>query len=119
MDANFFYYSIYDIFIQRQPRALVHPYTVSLKRTSPQKLLTGFLPNFTGMFLRVKKFSSPYRKTRPVERYRCLSASSCLITFGFVSLDSEIKHFPVYSRMFFKSYIDDQKHQIMIFFFPI
>ena len=31
-------YSIYDRFIQRQP--------------CPQKLLTGFLPNLTGMFLK-------------------------------------------------------------------
>ena len=27
-----------------------------LQRTSPQKLLTGFLPNFTGMFLRWSSF---------------------------------------------------------------
>ena len=47
MDANFFYYSIYDGFIQRQPRAFVNFF---FKKTSPQKLLTGFLPNFTGMF---------------------------------------------------------------------
>ena len=52
MDANFFYYSIYDRFIQRQPcvciRALVNFFFEKLLRNS----LTGFLPNFTGMFLR-------------------------------------------------------------------
>ena len=40
MDANFFYYSIYDRFIQRQPCACMHLLTFSLKKTSPQKLLT-------------------------------------------------------------------------------
>ena len=41
-------------------------------KTSPQKLLTGFLPNFTGMFLRksLKTSLHHYRKSRPVERYR-------------------------------------------------
>ena len=56
MDANFFYYFIYDRFIQRQPCAYmhecVHLLTFSLKKTSPQKLLTGFLPNFIVVFLR-------------------------------------------------------------------
>ena len=38
-------------------RASVHPFVracghkLCLLKTSPQKLLTGFLPNFTGMFL--------------------------------------------------------------------
>ena len=43
-----------------------------------QKLLTVFLPNFTGMFLRYRlKISLHcYRKIRPVERYRRSSASS-------------------------------------------
>ena len=49
MDANFFYYSFYDRFIQRQPCACVRKLFI-LK--SSQKLLTGFFPNFTGMFLR-------------------------------------------------------------------
>ena len=49
MDANFFYYSIYDRFIQREPCACVCK--LFLLKTFPQKLLTGFLPNFTGMFL--------------------------------------------------------------------
>ena len=49
MDADFFYYSVYDRFIQRQPFACVRK--LFLKKTS-QKLLTGFLPNFTGLFLR-------------------------------------------------------------------
>ena len=43
MDANFFNYSIYDRFIQRQPcvcvHACVHLLTFSLKKTFPQKLL--------------------------------------------------------------------------------
>ena len=49
MDANFFYYSIYDRFIQRQPCALV--YKLFFSKTS-WKLLTGVLPNFAGVFLR-------------------------------------------------------------------
>ena len=50
MDVNFFYYSIHDRFIQRQPCAWVHACIskLFLSKTSPQKLLTGFLPNFTG-----------------------------------------------------------------------
>ena len=55
MDANFFYYSIYDRFIQRQScagmHACVHLLTFSLKKTS-QKLLTVLLPNFIVVFLR-------------------------------------------------------------------
>ena len=55
MDTNFFYYSMYDKFIQRQPcaymRACVHLLTFSLKKL-PQKLLTGLLPNFIVVFLR-------------------------------------------------------------------
>ena len=53
MDANFFYYSIYDRFILRQPCVCVHAFVnFFFKKASPQKLLIGFLPNFTGMFLR-------------------------------------------------------------------
>ena len=53
MDANFFYYSIYDRFIQRQTHACVRAsVNFFFKKASPQKLLTGFLPNFTGMFFR-------------------------------------------------------------------
>ena len=56
MDADFFYYSVYDRFIQRQPCACVHArvhlLTFSLKKTSPQKLMTGLLPNFIVVFLR-------------------------------------------------------------------
>ena len=49
------------------------------KKTSPQKLLTGLLPNFIVVFLRQRLKSSlhRYRKIRPVERYRRSSASSC------------------------------------------
>ena len=46
MDVNFCYYSIYDSFIQRQPCACMHVFVNFLFETSPQKLLTGFLPNF-------------------------------------------------------------------------
>ena len=48
-----------------------------LYKTS-QKLLTGFLPNSTGMFLRqrLKTSLQRYRIIRPVERYRRSSASS-------------------------------------------
>ena len=56
MDANFFYYSIYDRFIQRQPcvRACMCAFVNFFfkKETSPQKLLTGLLPNFLVVFLR-------------------------------------------------------------------
>ena len=54
MDANFFYYSIYDRFIQRQPcacmracmHACVHLLTFSLKKKkTSKKLVTGLLPN--------------------------------------------------------------------------
>ena len=69
MDANFFYYFIYDRFIQRQPCACISKFFF---KTSPQKLLTRFLPNFTGMFLRKRLKTSlhHYRKSRPVVRYR-------------------------------------------------
>ena len=54
VDADFvimyLLYIIYDIFVQRQRRACVR--RLFLEKTSPQKLLTGFLPNFSGMFLR-------------------------------------------------------------------
>ena len=42
----------------------------------PQKLLTGFLPNFTGMVLRVKNSLHRYRKIRPVGLYMGSSTSS-------------------------------------------
>ena len=43
MDANFFYYSIYDRFIQRQACTCICK--LFLCKSSPQKLMTGFLPN--------------------------------------------------------------------------
>ena len=49
MNANFFYYSTYDRFIQRQPCVCTRK-LFCVK--TPQKLLTGFLPDFTRMFLR-------------------------------------------------------------------
>ena len=67
MDVNFFYYSIYDRFIRRQPCACIHAFVnFFFKKTSPQKLLTGFLPNFTGMFLR-------YRLKTSLHHYRKIS----------------------------------------------
>ena len=52
MDANFLYYSIYDRFIQRQPCACMRAFVnFFFKKTSPQKLLTGLLPNFIVVFL--------------------------------------------------------------------
>ena len=56
MDAIFFYYSIYDRFIQGQPCACVHACMCAFvnfifKKTSPQKLLTGLLPNLIEVFL--------------------------------------------------------------------
>ena len=62
MDANFFYYSIYDRFIQSLykdnhvhacVRACVCAFVnFFFKKTSPQKLLTGLLPNFIVVLLR-------------------------------------------------------------------
>ena len=61
MDANFFYDSIYDRFIQRQPCACMRAcmracvcafFNFFFKKTSPQKLLTELLPNFIVVFLR-------------------------------------------------------------------
>ena len=62
--------------------ACVHLLTFSLKKTSPQKLLTGLLPNFIVAFLRYRLKSSlhRYRKIRPGERYRRSSASTCQIS---------------------------------------
>ena len=61
MDANFFYYSIYDRFIDsykdNHVRACVRTWVCAFvnfffKKTSPQKLLTGLLLNFIVVFLR-------------------------------------------------------------------
>ena len=52
MDANFFHDSIYDRFIHRQACACMSEFVNFFFKKSPQKLWTGFLPNFTGMFLR-------------------------------------------------------------------
>ena len=73
MDAN---YSIYDRFIQRQPCACMRVFVNFFLKKNSQKLLTGFLPNFTGIFLRQRLKTSLhcYRKIRPVERYRRSSA---------------------------------------------
>ena len=79
MDANFFYYSVYDRFIQIQPCVCMCAFVnFFFKRTSPQKLLTGLLPNFIVVFLRQRLKSSLHRnrKIRPVERYRRSSTSS-------------------------------------------
>ena len=51
MDANFFYYSIYDRFIQILVTMCVHACVCAFvnfffKKTSLQKLLTGLLPDF-------------------------------------------------------------------------
>ena len=79
MDVNFFYFSVFGRFIQRQPCACMCVCVCKLfSLKSSQKLLTGFLPNFTGMFprYRLKTSLHCYRKIRPVEQYRCSSASS-------------------------------------------
>ena len=57
-------------------------------KKTPQKLLTGLLPNFIVVFLRYRLKSSLHcnRKIRPVERYRCSSASS--FTVSSTRLDS-------------------------------
>ena len=51
------------------------------KKNSPQKLFSGFLPNFKGMFLRQRLQTSLLcnRKFRPVERYRYSSTSSFVV----------------------------------------
>ena len=86
MDANFFYFSIYDRFIQRQPCACILFEFVNFffKKPSLQKLLTGLLPNFILVFLRQRLKSSlhRYRKNRPVEQYRRLSASSVIVNLS-------------------------------------
>ena len=46
MDANFFYYSIYDRFIQRQPCMCMRAFVNFFFEETSQKLLTGLLPNF-------------------------------------------------------------------------
>ena len=58
MDANFFYYSIYDRLIQKKKHVhacvsacLCAFVNLFFKKTS-QKLLTGLLPNFIVVFLR-------------------------------------------------------------------
>ena len=57
MDANFFYYSIYDLYKDNHVCACVRVCVCAFvnfffKKTSPQKLLTGLLPNFIAVFLR-------------------------------------------------------------------
>ena len=71
-----------DLYKDNNVRACVRLLTFPLKKTSPQKLSTGFLANFTGMFLRKRLRTSlhRYRKIRPMERYRCSTASSQSMT---------------------------------------
>ena len=59
MDANFFYYSInmIDLYKDNHVCACVRACVCAFvnfffKKTSPQKLLTGLLPNFIVVFLR-------------------------------------------------------------------
>ena len=77
MDANFFYYSIYDRFVQRQPCACV---CACICKCFFKKLLRNYqlnLRNFTGVFLRKLLFTVTEKsEIRPVERYRRSSASS-------------------------------------------
>ena len=57
MDANFFYYSIYDRFVQRQPCACV---CACICKCFFKKLLRNYqlnLRNFTGVFLRKLLFT--------------------------------------------------------------
>ena len=56
MDANFFYYSIYDLYKDNHVRACVCAYVCAFvnfffKKTS-QKLFTGLIPNFIVVFLK-------------------------------------------------------------------
>ena len=55
MDANFFYYSInmIDLYKDNHVRACVCAFVdFFFRKASPQKLLTGLLPNFILVFLR-------------------------------------------------------------------
>ena len=78
MDANFFYYSIYDRFIQIKTNmcvhACVHLLTFSLKKTSPQKPLTGLLPNFLVVFLRLERLKSFLHRYRKNQACRAIQA---------------------------------------------
>ena len=80
--------------------ACVHLSTFSLKKSSPQKLLTGLLPNFIVLFLRYRLKSSlhRYRKIRPVERYRRSSASSSFLSRHIVCRGDQKHVRPVLSQ---------------------
>ena len=80
MDANFFNYSInmIDLYKDNHVRACVRAFVNFFVKKVSQKLLTGLLPNFILVFLRwrLKSYLHCNRNIRPVERYRCSSASS-------------------------------------------
>ena len=60
-----------DLYKDNHVHVCVCAFVNSLKKTSPQKLLTGLLPNIIVVFLRwrIKSSLHHYRKIRPVERY--------------------------------------------------
>ena len=64
MDANFFYYSIYDRFVQRQPHACMRPYPFSFKNFSEtiDWIFTKFHRNF--LKIEVENFSSMLQKKK-------------------------------------------------------
>ena len=71
MDANFFYYSInmIDLYKDNHVRACVRVcvcvfVNFFFEKTSPQKLLTGLLPNFIVVFLRYRLKSSLHRNRK-------------------------------------------------------
>ena len=99
MQISFILFMI-DLYKDNHVHAWVHACVCAFvnfffKKSSPQKLLTGLLPNFKAVFLRWKLKSSLhyYIKIRPVERYRCSSISSlrfCKMRFrDYLPLDME------------------------------
>ena len=83
MQISFIILFMIDLYKDNHVCACVHACVCAfvnffVKKPSPQKLLTGLLPNFIVVFLRQRLKSSlhRYRKIRPVERYRHSSASS-------------------------------------------
>ena len=92
MQIPFIILFMIDLYKDNHVRACVCAFVnFFFKKTSPQKLLTGLLPNFIVVFLRKRLKSSLHcnRKIRPVERYRRSSASS--VRFSSAVLEHEVE----------------------------
>ena len=72
-----------DLYKYNHVRACVCAFVNFFFKKTSQKLLTGLLPNFIVVFLRLRLKSSLHRnrKIRPVERYRCSSTSSMCLQY--------------------------------------